>query len=503
MSGTLYFSANNGISGYELWKSNGTYEGTVLVKDIEPGNGNSRPRYLINVGGTLFFQANNAANGYELWKSDGTPSGTVLVNDILSGNGSSSPFYLTNVNGTVFFRAFDSAHSLELWKTNGTSSGTVLVKDIIPGTDTSQPSYLANVNGMLFFQARDSGTNRELWKSDGTSEGTVLVSDISPGTGGSSPQFLTNTNGTLFFRANDGIHGFELWKSDGTSSGTTLVKDIRPGSGYSDVRYLTNVEGTIFFRANDGTNGNELWQSDGTSSGTTLVRDINPGNSDSSPSFLFNSSGRLFFAATANSTVGSELWVSADEVSTPMLNPLNDSGISNNDNITKDRILHLLGNPVSTNSYVEILDGGLRIGTATASGTGDWSFFTPLLAEGSHSFTVSVTDSLGFYGSSPTPLQVTIDFTAPAVSPPDLDAGSDSNITNDNVTIDNTPTFTGTAEANATVELLDGSTVIGSATATGGNWTITPSLILGDGVHNIAARATDLAGNSTTPPSCR
>jgi ELWxxDGT repeat protein len=211
VNGTLFFRANDGTKGRELWKSNGTSTGTVLVRDIRPGAASSYPRELTNVNGTLFFEANDGTSGYELWKSDGTSTGTVLVKDIQTGAASSGPSGLTNVNGTLFFAADDGTHGVELWKSNGTSSGTVLVKNI--GTLVgfgSYPSWFTNVNGTLFFSA-DEGTSfgspgRELWKSDGTSAGTVRVLDINS-SGNSNPSWLTNVNGTLFFVANNGTNG--------------------------------------------------------------------------------------------------------------------------------------------------------------------------------------------------------------------------------------------------------------------------------------------------------
>src|SRR5687767_6123681 len=77
LSGTVFFSATRGVRGFELFKSNGTPEGTVLVKDINP-SGPSTPGGLTNVGGTLFFGAFDGVRG-GLWKSDGTGEGTVLV----------------------------------------------------------------------------------------------------------------------------------------------------------------------------------------------------------------------------------------------------------------------------------------------------------------------------------------------------------------------------------------------------------------------------------------
>ncbi len=308
MNGILFFRANDGTNGTELWKSDGTIAGTVMVKDIRAGAGSSSPSNLTNVNGTLFFSTTDGTNGLELWKSDGTISGTVMVKDIRAGAGSSSPSNLTNVNGTLFFSANDGTNGAELWKSDGTTTGTVLVKDIIPGITSSNPYYLANVNSTLFFVALGDNVGTELWKSDGTAAGTVMVKDIMAGSGDSSPQFLTNINGTLFFTAID-MNGAELWKSDGTTAGTLLVKDIWVGSSSSSPQFLTNINGTLFFTANDGMNGAELWKSDGTAAGTVMVKDIQTGSGSSSPNHLTNVNGTLFFQAfdVAN---GYELWKS-------------------------------------------------------------------------------------------------------------------------------------------------------------------------------------------------
>jgi ELWxxDGT repeat protein len=226
----------------------------MLVKNIALGS------EMTNVNGTLFFSSYNPTSGQELWKSDGTAAGTMMVKDINPGVASSEAFGVpTNVNGTLFFSATDGTHGYELWKSDGTAAGTVMVADIIDGGASSNPWSLTNVNGTLFFSARDSTVGRELWKSDGTAAGTTVVKDINPGSGGSGSYDITNVNGTLFFQANDGMRGVELWQSDGTAAGTVMTADINPGSASSSPFNLTNANGILLFTADDGIHGAELW----------------------------------------------------------------------------------------------------------------------------------------------------------------------------------------------------------------------------------------------------
>jgi len=127
------------VNGFELWKTDGTVAGTVLVKDINPPatGANSVPHGFTELNGALYFRATTSdVNGYRLWKTDGTTAGTVLVKDInpLDTRAISYPVVFTRLNGALYFHADDGVNGIELWKTDGTAAGTQLLKDICPGT---------------------------------------------------------------------------------------------------------------------------------------------------------------------------------------------------------------------------------------------------------------------------------------------------------------------------------------------------------------------------------
>src|SRR5437868_13363746 len=64
-----------------------------LVADVRPGatDGLLAGLPIVEAGGQAYFGANNGATGTELWKTNGTTAGTVLVKDIFAGSGSSTP----------------------------------------------------------------------------------------------------------------------------------------------------------------------------------------------------------------------------------------------------------------------------------------------------------------------------------------------------------------------------------------------------------------------------
>ncbi len=345
---TLYFSADDGTNGKELWKSDGTADGTVMVKDIRPGSGSSsNPTSLTAVGNTLYFRAKDGTNGEELWKSDGTVEGTVMVKDIYAEVGESSNIdRLTAVGDTLYFKANDGINGTELWKSDGTVEGTVMVKDInvAVGESSDLWNFIA-VGNTIYFLANDGINGAELWKSDGTFGGTVMVKDIQLGIDGSFPRDFAVVGGTLYFSASDDANARELWKSDGTANGTVMVKDIYAGLGYGNPTRLTAVGNTLYFSADDGVNGEELWKSDGTVEGTVIVKDINV-DGDSYTRYFKAVGDRLFFGAD-NGTAGRELW-SFSTSSVPGGSQPSNPGSSNSDSQTATPTSPVLTEPSVT-----------------------------------------------------------------------------------------------------------------------------------------------------------
>ncbi len=167
--GTLYFIANTDDDeppSRGLFHSDGTAAGTVLVKAFVPGveyPDDPPPIHLRALSSGLVFAADDGVHGFELWRSDGTAAGTVLLRDVNPGSAGSGIEGFQVAGGRVFFSADDGAHGFELWQTDGTAAGTRMVQDLAPEAASSYPRALTVAEDRLFFTADDGTTGEELW----------------------------------------------------------------------------------------------------------------------------------------------------------------------------------------------------------------------------------------------------------------------------------------------------------------------------------------------------
>lgn len=346
---TLYFDADDGTQGRELWQSDGTVTGTSLVADINPGSGNSNPQDFTMLGDIMYFIAYDATTGNEIWTYDtNSPASTsnpAQLADLYPGVYSPSIYDFTEYQGSLYFAADDSVYGRELWKANPTT-GLTMVKNIRPGSPGSDISYLTVIGDIMYFRANDGTNGNEMWRSDGTTMGTYMVANINPGTGDSYPGCFTDFgDDKILFTANDATHGNELWmyNSSTPASATNphLVIDLISGSdssspcGYGDDG-LSTKDGVAVIFPYTTNYGREIWITDGTSQGTYLHTDIRPGADSGAYDGVcgdpedFTIGDKLYFNGYTT-TRGSELYAYdfTDNTTTalPEANPGTDSGV--------------------------------------------------------------------------------------------------------------------------------------------------------------------------------
>lgn len=294
--------ANDAASGMELWKTDGTEAGTVLVKDLVPGPASSWPRWFTRSGSNVFFAAGPEQAQNELWKTDGTPEGTIRLLEF--------PIYMDRIDGmaaagdTLFFSTFGA-----LWKTDGTPRGTV---EVMP-FNRWRYYDLTPVGNRVFFVAHDSA-GEELWTSDGTATGTSRVADLWPGAGDSQPINLFAWKGHLYFQATPRERVLALYKTDGTAASTVELKSWEGYTGDSIPGGLEpiNVGDSLVFRVEPLSGGVEMWRTDGTVAGTRILEPLRPDATQSSQVGLRNVgilNDQVFFLASDDG-VTSSLWKS-------------------------------------------------------------------------------------------------------------------------------------------------------------------------------------------------
>ncbi|MEW4925050.1 ELWxxDGT repeat protein [Algibacter sp. 2305UL17-15] len=307
--GNLYLSADGGTHGKELWRGDGA--SFNLFFDINTGTGDSTPNAFVQFNNQLIFSAFQPLPvGREPMVSDGTLANTQLLSNVSPVNNfSSNAEFYTEYNGKLYFSASSSvsgANGVQFYATDGTNSDTQLVKTINSSGDAFPRDYIV-FNNLLYFTADNGVNGRELWMSDGMASGTQMVQDLYAGSVDSNPTDFTIYNNRLYFSATHSSLGTELFYVN-TSGAIINASNIRPGSASSLPDGLTVFNGKLYFSASDGINGRELWETAGTPLSTIMLKDIESGSGSSSPKGFTEYNGKLYFNAS-NSTSGEELWV--------------------------------------------------------------------------------------------------------------------------------------------------------------------------------------------------
>lgn len=267
----VFFSANDGIHGRELWVSDGTTAGTRLVRDLKPGRAGWTGFAIARLGTRACFSPADE----DLWCTSGTPASTRLVHRFkgidLAGSAAMGPLRYFGADGA-------------LWRTDGTSNGTRPISATwLDASGLSVCRKHLSFAGLLHTGPGGTQPAPRLWRSDGTRAGTGTFGDAR------APMDLTALHGRLLFTAFRPGGAVRLWASDGTAATTAMVHGGAGDWFTSDDDQLeaAGIGGRIWFAAGPGSqqagrlvlSDHEPWLSGGTSAGTREAIDLNASGS--------------------------------------------------------------------------------------------------------------------------------------------------------------------------------------------------------------------------------
>lgn len=332
------------------------------------------------------------------------------------------------------------------------------------------------------------------WGESSSGTWTISVSDGYQGDTGSFTSWQLILHGTdTTPPAAPGVPDMTAATDNGVSdtdnlTGVTTPSFTGTAEANSTVTLISSVDGTIGSATADGSGNWTITASvltEGAHNITATATDAS-GNTSAASSALAITIVKITLVTPTITGMSSE----------------SDSGVSNTDNITNDTTPVFTGTAEANSTVTMISSLGGNVGSTTADGSGNWSLMATL-TEGVHKISANSSDGWGNTSATTSTLSVTIDTSIPAPTIPDMTGDTDTgNSSTDNITSDTTPSFTGLAEANSTVTLtssVDGT--VGSTTAdNSGNWSI-DATVLTEGVHEVTAISTDIAGNVSAASS--
>ena len=309
---------------------------------------------------------------------------------------------------------------------------------------------------------------------------------------GSTPGVFTDVNSGQTFKGVVVVGnsaGYE-YSTNGGSSWTALPTSTSDASAvYLNASTLVRYSGTsapaLTVRLVD-------------SSGVTGSASLSDGSSVNVSATGYGNGG---ITAYSGNTVA---LVAAGVPTVPTLSAADDiapiTGTVANSSSTNDTVPVFSGT-ADANATIQVYDGSTLLGTTTANASGTWIYTPATLANGAHNVSATATNASGVTSPASAVLSFTVDTVAPSsitLTAYD-DAGTQFGfVANNGVTDDTRPTFGGSTEAGAQVQVFDGTALLGSTTADGtGAWSFTPATALATGSHSITATATDAAGNTS------
>lgn len=388
-NGNLFFIARTGENGvnFELYKTDGTT--TELFKEFAAGdeagfNVSNKTQFRIMNNKMYFFASEGGVNNYDLWRTDGTIDGTEKVADLNTTSDIGKPDQFIVYNNELYFVAAQDNLGFELYKYNETTNQVSLVKDMAVGINSSSPREFVIFNNELFFNASYNVSNRrELWKTDGTSEGTITFSNFTTGIYG--PTNFKVFNNQLIFVGLTFASGQDLYKCIFNVSTAqyeiSLIKDFNKGSlpfnfVYGATEFI-ELNNNLYFSAREANGPNngetmQLYKTNGDSSGTEVaVSFTNAGFNNLRNFKKFNN--KLFFYRPSEVTYQEEIWVTNG--TNEVLQRLTDQGSGTpkrpyNELIEYNNELYFTGNTNSQGDEIwKITDTTLSISTISKNNT--------------------------------------------------------------------------------------------------------------------------------------
>ncbi|HAK97580.1 MAG TPA: hypothetical protein DCM87_21960 [Planctomycetes bacterium] len=327
-AGRLYYAGVDPDHGVEPWVSDGTAAGTFLVKDVNPGEASGVPEGSLVAtvaGSTVFFIAEDGLDGPDVWITDGTEAGTRKVRDfgdggvagLLQAQGPWNQRWLVTAAGKVFFS--DAASEGSLWVSDGTEAGTGRLLECAGGSFCSAHLVLGVLGDRMIFSADDGVHGYEPWSTDGTPAGTRLIMDTVPGPGAALAQAAFVAGRRIFFVVLDSESGTtRLWVTDGTEGGAYPLfgEDTPPWAPWLGLAVVDDK--VVFPVAPPGVYPMlyDLWLSDGTPEGTHSLLEGTPVRCDALPLypgenvplFVFLPARRLLLFPGDDGRLGAEPW---------------------------------------------------------------------------------------------------------------------------------------------------------------------------------------------------